>query len=73
MEVEKPSLRTCTSSSKDLYLLFRGELDIFMCELKLSKKGLRGHLLENRVIGAQKYRHALRENEAICSFPFLAE
>jgi hypothetical protein len=34
----------------------------FLCIL------LRGDFLEYRVIGAQKYRHALRENGAICCF-----
>ena len=29
---------------------------------------LRGDFLEYQIIGAQKYRHALRENGAICCF-----
>jgi hypothetical protein len=29
---------------------------------------LRGDFLPNRVFGAQKYRHALRENGRICGF-----
>jgi hypothetical protein len=37
-----------------------------LCEFVFSM--LRGYFLEYRVIGAQKYRHALRENGAICCF-----
>ena len=58
--------RTRETSNPLAIMPTRDLLGIFY--FHILKKWLRGDFLEYRAICAQKYRHALRENEALCCF-----